>query len=378
MIDPVVSAARDPVLVPSRNRALLNAAASVVLLVLAGYVVAYLLRLKVIPVDFHVYRQAAEEIADGGSPYPWFAYPPLSALAAVPLTLLSVAAADFLVKAMLMLCVVATLAVLQVRDWRCYAMALLWPQMNAAVQTGNITIPLALGAAIAWRFRGRPVVAGSGLGVGVAAKFLLWPLWLWLVAARRYAAAAWSVVIGAGVTLATWAVVDFGALFEYPRRLSQLNKDTAGKGYTLDTLAADLGAGDTLARLLMSAVALALLVAVVVVGRRGNEMRSFVLAIAAALACSPIVWLHYFALLLVPVAIVRPRLSPIWFVPLAIWGFGAGTGNGSTAEAAVVLAVVTATFALAVRAASSAPDARHGAASRGERPTASPAAAPLR
>ncbi len=351
----------------SRHRALANAAGSFVVAVLACYVVVYLLRVDVIPVDFHVYRQAAEEIAAGESPYPWFAYPPLSALGAVPFTLLSTAAADFAVKALLILGVLGVLAVAGVRDWRCYPLALLWPSVNAAVQTGNITIPLALCAALLWRFRDRSVVAGISLGASVAAKFLLWPLWVWLVAVGRRAAAAWTIVAGAAITLATWAVVDFGALVGYPDRLRQLNEDTAGAGYTLDTLARDLGAGDTLARAFMAAVAIALLVAVVVTGRRGSEQRSFVLAVAAALACSPIVWLHYFALLLVPVAIVRPRLGPIWFVPLAMWGFGAGTGNGSTASAAVVLIVVAATFALAVRDAP-ARDSRRA-------PTRSPAAA---
>jgi hypothetical protein len=337
----------------SRRRELARAAGSVVLVVLAVYVVVYLLRLKVVPVDFHVYRQAAEAITAGDSPYPWFAYPPLSALGALPFTFLSTAAADFAVKALLILGVLAILAVLGVRDWRCYPLALLWPSVNAAVQTGNITIPLALAAALLWRFRDRSALAGLSLGASVAAKFLLWPLWIWLVAVGRRGAAAWSIVAGIAITLATWAVVDFGALLGYPSRLRQLNEDTTGAGYTLDTLARDLGAGGPASRILMAGVAVSLLVAVVVVGRRGCEMRSFVLAVGAALACSPIVWLHYFALLLVPVAVVRPRLGAIWLVPLAMWGFGAGTGNGSTASAAVVLAVVAMTFALAVREAPS-------------------------
>jgi hypothetical protein len=333
----------------SRPRALAQVAGSVVIAMLAGYAVVYLLGARVVPVDFHVYRQAAEEIAAGESPYPWFAYPPLSALAAVPFTLLSTVAADFAVKALLILGVFAVLAVAGVRDWRCYPLALLWPSVNAGVQTGNITIPLALGAALLWRFRDRAALAGISLGATVAAKLLLWPLWLWLVAGGRRAAALWSVLAGLAITLASWAVVDFNALVTYPDRLRQLNEDTAGAGYTLDTLARDLGAGDTAARAVMAAVALALLVAVAVTARRGSEQRSFVLAVAAALACSPIVWLHYFALLLVPVAVVRPRLGAIWFVPLAMWGFGAGTGNGSTGAAVVVLVVVVATVALAVR-----------------------------
>ena len=38
------------------------------------------------------------------------------------------------------------------------------------------------------------------------------------------------------------------------------------------------------------------------------RLQSFVLFIAAALILSPIVWLDYYALLAVPLAIVRPRL----------------------------------------------------------------------
>ncbi len=340
-----------PVPAGPRARALAGTGASVVLVGFALYSIGYLLSDRVDPVDFHVYRAAAEVIAHGGSPYPDFAYPPLSALAAVPSTLLSSGAAELLVKALLIVGALAVLAITGVRDWRCYPLALLWPSVNAAVQTGNITIPLALAAAIAWRFRRRPAAAGVSLGASIAAKFILWPLWIWMVAAGRRAAAVWTIVAAAGITLVTWALVDFGALFEYPSRLRQLNEDTAGDGYTLDTFAHDLGASETVARVLQGSVCIALLVAVVVYARRQAEMRAFVLAIAAALACSPILWLHYFALLLVPVAIASPRLGPIWFVPLAMWGFGAGTGNGTTAEAAVVLGVAVATVVLCCRAA---------------------------
>jgi len=70
-------------------------------------------------------------------------------------------------------------------------------------------------------------------------------------------------------------------------------------------------------------VALALLAAAVWVARqRGRDARerdvvTLTLCLAAAFAASPIVWVHYFLLLLVPLALVRPRLSPLWFVPLA-------------------------------------------------------------
>jgi hypothetical protein len=356
----------------SRQLALASVAGSLVLGVFAAYSLVYLLGPSVDPIDFHMYRDAATLIVDGTSPYPWFAYPPLSALVAVPFTALPVAAADFAVKLLLVLGVPAILAVLGVRDWRCYPLALLWAPVNAAVQTGNVTIPLALGAALVWRFRDRSALAGATLGITVAAKFVLWPLAVWLAAVGRRLAAVWAVVAFAAVTLVTWAIVDFRAMRAYPERLSALNEEQRGRGYTFDSLAMDLGVGEQTARVLMAAVAVSLLLAVVVAARRSSQQRSFVLAIASALACSPIVWLHYFALLLVPVAVVRPRLGVIWFVPLAMWGFGAGTGNGSTGSAVVVLLVVVATFALALREAPS--EERTGkTAESGYAPTTTPA-----
>jgi hypothetical protein len=36
----------------------------------------------------------------------------------------------------------------------------------------------------------------------------------------------------------------------------------------------------------------------------------------AALIASPVVWAHYYALLFVPIALLSPRLSWLWFVPM--------------------------------------------------------------
>ena len=54
-------------------------------------------------------------------------------------------------------------------------------------------------------------------------------------------------------------------------------------------------------------------------GRRGFDERSLALALAAALALSPIVWLHYFVLLLVPIALARRTFGPIWLIPALFW-----------------------------------------------------------
>ena len=54
-------------------------------------------------------------------------------------------------------------------------------------------------------------------------------------------------------------------------------------------------------------------------GRRGFDERSLALALAAALALSPIVWLHYFVLLLVPIALARRTFGAIWLIPALFW-----------------------------------------------------------
>ena len=56
--------------------------------------------------------------------------------------------------------------------------------------------------------------------------------------------------------------------------------------------------------------------------RRGGlraDGYGFLLATLSVLAFSPIVWIHYLALLLVPVAVLRPRLSVAWLVPCLMW-----------------------------------------------------------
>jgi hypothetical protein len=50
-------------------------------------------------------------------------------------------------------------------------------------------------------------------------------------------------------------------------------------------------------------------------GRRRADSVSISLAVLAAVLGSPIVWPFYYALLLVPLAIARPRFSPLWLLP---------------------------------------------------------------
>ena len=310
--------------------------------------------------DFeNIFYPAAEAVLHRSNPYPDVAdpgvvagteylYPPLPALATSPFTALPSAAAGFVAMALLVIAVFATLWVLRVRDWRCYGLALLWPPVISAIQTGNVTIPLALGAALAWRYRDHAWTAGGSLGLTLATKFFLWPLVLWLGFTRRIAAAALAIGVGAVVLLASWAVIGFAGIDKYPDLLRRLQELEEGEGYTIYALALDLGFAQGAARALWIGLAASLVAGIAVLGRRRDELRAFAVAIAAALACSPIVWLHYFALLLVVVAIAERSLGPSWFAPLAMYG-SSGTKNGTTLQTALTIAAAALTVALAVR-----------------------------
>jgi hypothetical protein len=81
-----------------------------------------------------------------------------------------------------------------------------------------------------------------------------------------------------------------------------------------------LGLSNALSHVLLVVLLVSAVGAIVVLARGPDgDRRGFVAAVGVALAVSPIVWLHYFALLYVVVALYRKRLNVAWFVPLAFW-----------------------------------------------------------
>ena len=291
------------------------------------------------------YRETVDSLATWGGPYP---YPPLPALLAAPLTVLPVDVAGVLVMAVLLAVALSTLYVLGVRDWRCYGLLLLWPPIISAIQTGNVTLWFALAAAVAWRYRERTVAPAAAVGATLAAKFFLWPLVVWLAATRRVASAGLAVGIVAVLLVLSWATIGFAGMLDYPDLLRRLEETVGEDSYTLYIVGLDLGLPSAVARGAWLGAGVALLAAVAWLGRRGDERSAFVLAIAASLALTPIVWLHYFALLAVVVAVAQPRLGYLWFVPLALV-VTPGSGHPTPFETSATLVIVAAAVALAVR-----------------------------
>jgi hypothetical protein len=183
-----------------------------------------------------------------------------------------------------------------------------------------VTVLLVLAAALAWRYRDRTWAVAAAVALAVAVKIFLWPLVVWLLVTRRFRAALAAVGGAAVVTLGAWAAIGFAGMREYPQLLDALSAVYAPPSHSLFSAGLGLGFGDQWAHALALTVGGAVLVAAWRLGRgRGGDAASFSLALGAALLLSPIVWPHYFALLLVPLAILQPRLGQFWALPAAFW-----------------------------------------------------------
>jgi hypothetical protein len=333
-----------------------------------------------IPGDYGVFLGAAHQVLDGESPYPsgelapppaaYYVYPPPLALLVVPFaaiddpvtasswTLLGIGA------------VVLGLLVLGVRDPRCHALALLYPGTREALEYGAIGTFLLLLLALAWRFRGRVAAAAAATAGAVVLKLFLWPLLVWHLLVGRGRTAVAAAAAAAGLALASWAVIGFRGLADYPDVLRRLTDLEAAETYSLFALGRAAGLPEGAAQAVALAVGVALLAAAAVAARPRTEVaeaRALVLALAAAFALTPILWQHYLVLLALPVALARRSFSPLWLLPLAgvvfeALGLYGGWVYGDVPALLSVLGLVAATTAASLSALGPRPAAAQAAA----------------
>ncbi len=291
-------------------------------------------------VDFHHhFWPAAYQVLHGVSPFPAahakinlgsFIYPAFAAVLLVPFALFSRAIGDPLFVVILAAALFFTLRLLRIRDWRCYGIVLAWAPVFHALHTANFTLLIAVALAAVWRVRGRPIAAGAIVGSVIALKVFMWPLVIWFLVAKRYRAAAWSIAFAAVITVASWGAVGFAEFTTYPRMVATFDRISAPATYTLVGAGVRLGLGQTAAEAVAWVVGLTCLAfAIALTRRNGLDARSFAAVVFAAILLSPIVWLHYFTLLLVPLAILRPRFGPLWMVPILFWPLRVGPAGPS-------------------------------------------------
>jgi hypothetical protein len=290
--------------------------------------------------DFHALWNAGHGVLHGRSPYPppdaavlagqqAFVYPAPAALAAAPLALLPYGVAGPVFMLLSLGALLLALRIAGVRDWRVYGIAVLSEPVLHGLSLGAVSPFLALGLAAAWRWRDRPWIAGAAVAALIVTKVFLWPLLLWLAFTRRTSAALVGLSLTAATTILAWTLLGLAGLRDYPHMVALLARLLEGKSYSVVALGLSLGAGVSAARAMAAAVGIALLALIALRGRgKGSDAWTLTVAVGASLALSPIVWLHYFVVLLVPIAIVSPRLGPLWLVPLAFWAVGGQSTDG--------------------------------------------------
>ncbi len=315
--------------------------------------------------DFRQFWQGGRDVWNGVSPYPssreldsvreefnpyWiqddyrFPYPAGAAVLLAPLGALGFGVAAAIWGALLIASVLGAVWILGVRDWRVLAVVVTSQPVISSVRLGTFTPVLLLLVALAWRWRERRWVVGGALAAALSLKLFLWPLAVWLAATRRFAAAGLTVCLALLGTLASWAAIGFAGLSTYPELLRRLEELVDDIGLSLVALGVQLGLPDAVSEALPLVAGLPLLAAAVVVARRDDgDRRAFSLALLASFALTPIVWQHYFALLVVPLALARPRLAWPWAL---LWVFWLVPGQGN--EGALLSIVLAAAVAGAV------------------------------
>jgi hypothetical protein len=286
--------------------------------------------------DFRAFYEGGHRYLDGKSPYVsrsladltgqrTFVYPPPAAALFAPVTLLPyhLAAGLFVCVSGVML--VAALYLLGLRDIRCYAAVLIGAPALEGLDLGTVSPILVFLLALVWRYRDRRWIAASALALLVLSKLFLWPVAVWLVATRRSRSALTAAV--ASVLAVAAASIPLG--FDVLSRYASLLRTVSGLEGPMSASLYGLGGavtGSTTAGAVLSLVLGGFLMAgVALLGRRDEDERAFRFAVVAALALTPIVWNHYLLLLYVPLALTRPRFSPIWLA--TAWVTGAITGG---------------------------------------------------
>jgi alpha-1,2-mannosyltransferase len=209
-------------------------------------------------------------------------------------------------------CFAGALRIVGVRDWRVYVMATCSFPFISSLIMGQPDGLFALGAAVAWRYRGD---RRSALAVGalIAAKLVAWPLLIWLLVTKRSRCLLMALATTVGLLVLSWAPIGFAGMSGYARLLSVDARAFATRSHSITALLMRLGMAEGSAIAVTAVVAIGFALLIVRLGR-GSDLAWFTAALALGLFISPMLWTHYLVLLFVPLAISRPRFDWAWLV----------------------------------------------------------------
>jgi hypothetical protein len=301
--------------------------------------------------DFRIFFDASHRLLAGKDLYPtraqlyartrdYYVLPPLVAFLSVPFSLLPFTLAGSLYALSMIAALAASLRICGVTDKRCYIALLLSMPVLQTIGLGTVEPLLVLALALAWRDRDRKLLGSVPLGFAIAAKLFLWPLLLWLLFTGRIRRSFETVAAVFVAILLPWAVIGFHQFTWYPHVLELLVKTEQATGWGLPSstlFGATVVAADAIACVIVFAVSRS----------SDGDRKAFTAAVLACLLLSPLVWLHYYVVLVVPIALASRRFSWLWVVPaLAIWPYTGSHDLLAVKLSAYALLAIVALFTL--------------------------------
>lgn len=271
--------------------------------------------------DFLAYHAAATRLRDGqplydasivvAGPFGQYLYPPPAVLVGMPFALFGEQTAIALWTALLLGASAIAIAILPVSArirWLVLLLAgLSWPFVYA-IKLGQVGPILLLLFAVGWRWMDRPLITGTAFALGATLK--VQPLLLvgWALLTRRWRTVAVAVAGLLVLAVAGAVVAGPGAWAEFVGLMRQISDPvTTIHSVTLGAVAYQAGLSREVATglqwtwiaLVIGAVGYAAL-------RRPGEP-SYLVAVTASQALSPVLWDHYALILLLPVAHLLDR-----------------------------------------------------------------------
>ena len=337
-----MTAARPDLHRPRTNLHLPRAARRVLATALCASVVWVLFVRTVRPVDFEVFIDAGRAVGRGltpyvdpSSPFLWsghaFVYPYAMAWVFEPLGALHNSAAGLVYYVASVAALLATVRLTRGAGAGVVPVLVVLSSepVVRALQLGTINVWLLLLLAVAWRYRERAAVVVVALSAAIVAKLFLLPMLAWLVLTGRIRAGIATVVVSAGLVLGGCLAAG-QSVHTFTRMLSVLSEHEARQSSSLTAAGQALGLGHTAAFGVAVLVAVAILAAGWRATRRtGDEAYLFCAGVGASLAATPIMWTHYFTLLVLVPLIFRWRdrtLALIWLVTWLVETPAAGPG----------------------------------------------------
>jgi alpha-1,2-mannosyltransferase len=266
--------------------------------------------------DFRAYHQAIVRVFDGQALYDMsytqtggfglFYYPPTFAPLLVPFGFIGEAPAIWIwigLSVVTFLIGVAILPVSRAVRWWIVLLAGLSFPFVYGVKLGQVGPVLLLLMAIGWRWIDSPIRLGASGALGTAIKLQPGLILVWALLTRRFTAVVVGAVVLAALAILATLLAGRGAWSDFLTLVRTVSDPiTTPQNLTPGAVVYQLGVPAEAAAVLQVASTALVLLLVLAAIRWATDEASYLATVIATQLVSPILWNHYAALLLLPVA----------------------------------------------------------------------------